>query len=63
MSQFFGSILSWKLDYHPSLWLSSISGAKIMSQKPKSDQNFYPYKKKPGLNNTQFGYGHNLPPE
>jgi len=22
-----------------------------------------PYKRKPGLNNTQFGYGHNSPPE
>jgi len=32
----------WKLDYHPRL--SSISVAKIMAQKPKSNQNFYPHK-------------------
>jgi len=30
-----------------------------MDQKPKSGQNFYPYKGKQGLNSTQFGYGHN----
>jgi len=33
-----------------------------MPQKPKSGQNLYPYKTKPGLNNTQFGYGGNSPP-
>ena len=44
-------------------WLSSISGSKVMPQKPRSGQNLCPYKRKPGLNNTQFGYGHNSPPE
>ena len=34
-----------------------------MPQKPKSGQNVYPYKRKPGLNNTQFEYGHNSQPD
>jgi len=34
-----------------------------MAQKPKSGQNFYPHKRKPGLNDTHFAYGHNSPPE
>jgi len=48
-----------RLSYEPlePFWFSSISGAKIMSQKPKSGQNFYPHKRKPGLNNTHFVYG------
>jgi len=34
-----------------------------MPQRTKIVQNFYPYKRKPGLNNTQFVYAHNSPPE
>jgi len=34
-----------------------------MPQKTKSGQNFYPYKRKPGLNTTPFVYGHNSPLE
>jgi len=44
-------------------WLSSISGAKIMPQKTKSGQNFYPYKLQPGVKKTHIGYGHKSPPE
>jgi len=34
-----------------------------MLQKPKSGQMTTPTKGKQGLNNTQFGYGHNFPPQ
>jgi len=41
--------LCLKLAYHPSFralgWLSSISGTKIMDQKPKMGKNFYPHKR------------------
>jgi len=34
-----------------------------MPQKTKTGQTFYPYKRKPGINNTRFVCGHTWPPE
>ena len=67
MSEFFRSSFfrNWTIIrvFRTLDWLSSKSGAKIMPQKPKSGQIFYSYERKPGVNNTQFVYGHNSPPE
>jgi len=43
-------------------WLSSISGAKIMAQKTKIGQNFYPCICQPGMESTHILYGQNSPP-
>jgi len=59
---FFETRLSY-VSLEPLIVFLAYLDKKLCHKKTKSGQNIYPYKKKPGLNNTPFVCGHNSPLE